>query len=204
MKYANTLLAVATIGFSATTASALTTFVTDPANSSDELTDQSGGGLTCWITDCSLDATLASSFASTSFDLEVGDSQTFDFITFSGDGTTGFSDRDFSISATLAFDPPGASGSSTGNGGGFLFLGYITGGSLYWDEAMPMTITAANGSVFELSFDQGDGILLEGNPDYTLSATVTLLSEVPLPAGGLLLGTALAGFGIVGARRRRK
>lgn len=213
MQMFKTTLAAAVMGLAvAAPAAALTTFTVD-AGSFVTLTDQSSGGNVCGVTDCGVTATLAAGLVGYSFALEEGESHTFDFIRFEGEGTTGTfippifafpNDRNFSISAGLAFDPPVASGGSDGNGGAHLLGGWITAGNLSWDEPMPMEITADDGTVFGLSFQQGSSWLIDGDSGFTLSATVELVSEVsavPLPAGALLMGTALAGFGF--ARRRK-
>ena len=158
------------------------------------LTDQSGGGLACVISSCGLEVSLSG--ASTEFTLGEGASETFDFLhwTSASDyGSTGFPARDFTVSATLAFAPPVSSGSSSGIGTVRFLLGYIIAGSLTWDS-IPQ-ITAANGSIYDLSFQGGSGWLLDHDADYTSSATVSLVSAVPLPAAAPML---LAGMGVIG------
>ena len=171
-------------------------FVVDWDNSSVELNDQSGGGLACLFSSCGVSVDLTG--APTSFTLSEGSSNTFDFLRWEGDGTA-IIGREFSVTAKLAFDPPVSSGSSDGSGRAYIFKGSIFGGALTWDD-IP-TITAANGSVFDLSFQGGASWLIDGDKGYTSSATVSLISAVPLPASSLML---LAGVGGLAAMRRRQ
>lgn len=179
-------------------------FAVDLANSSVEITDQSGGGILCSWTNCGISATLAPGLGSTAFTLDedVGvTSSTFDFIRFEGDGTT-FSGRDFSIQATLALDPPGSTTSSGGSGAGFLLFGSIIGGILTWDN-VPQLISLSDGPEYIVDFEHGARLLFDGDAGYTSTASVQLISTAPLGAGALFLGTALAGLGVARAARRR-
>lgn len=180
-------------------------FATDAGASSVTLTDQSGGGILCQWTDCSLSASLASSFAGTSFTLDTDPSEgptsyTFDFIRLEGDGTT-LSGRDFTIEAALTMDPPGSTASSGGSGSGFILFGSVIGGILTWDN-MPQFFSLNDGTQYSVSFEQGASLLFDGDAGHTLSATVELVSSMPLGSGVLFLGTALVGFGA--ARTVRK
>lgn len=187
-------------------ASAATTqgFAVDWANSSVTLTDQSGGGLACYFSSCGLGVSLTN--GPTSFTLAEGGSETFDFLRWTSTsdwGTTGYGNpRSFEVSATLAFSNPVSSGSSDGTGGAYMLLGYIIGGTLTWDS-IPQ-ITAGNGSVYDLSFGGGSGWLLEGDAGYTSSATVSLVSAVPLPAAAPMLLAGMGVLGFVGRRRKKK
>lgn len=184
-------------------------FVVDWGNSSVTLTDQSSGGNICSATDCSVSVDLWG--APTAFSLGEGESETFDFLRWTGTGTTGNcvwifcwpDDRDFEVSATLAFSDPTSAGSSSGSGGAHLLLGFITAGNLSWTPSN-QEIVASNGAVYDLSFEGGAGWLLDGDAGYTSSATVKLISApapVPLPAAGLLLVGVLGGLGLIGRRK---
>ncbi len=191
------------VATSGTVMAATQDFVVDWANSSVMLTEQNSGGINCYFSNCGVSVALSG--ASTSFTLGEGDSQTFDFLRWNGTGTTGSilwpDDRNFEVTATLAFAPPVASGSSTGSGGAHIFAGFITAGTLNWDNS-PQLLTGANGSVFSLSFEGGSSWLLDGDAGYTSKASVHLVSAVPLPAAAPLLIFGLGAIGV--ARRRRK
>ena len=127
--YKSVIIAAA-IALGATSAQAIT-FTVDAANSSVQLTE-TGSGFLCGLTNCGVSADLAAGLGGTTFDLDnAGDSSTFDFLTFTGDG---FGLTTFDITATLSFDPPNISTTSGGSGGALLFFGSIVGGVLEWDE----------------------------------------------------------------------
>ena len=175
-----------------------TTFTVDAANSSVTLT-QTGTGFFCSLTNCGVEAQLASGLAGTSFDLSnVGDSNTFDFLTFTGSGTGG---AIYDITATLAFDPPSFSVTGGGSGGVAVFGGYIAAGALFWTD-MPTTVVLADGSEVRVDYQGGIGFLL--GTSTTTSASLTLESlpaAVPLPASGVLM---MAGIGGLFAMRRKR
>lgn len=176
-------------------------FTFDVDNSSVTITDQSGGGLTCFFTSCGVEAALAPGFGSPpTFALEEGQSNTFDFIEFTAGGST-FVGRSFEISATLAFSSPAsATTTSDGSGRSFFIAGTITGGVLSWDD-VPAFITLADGNEISIDFQDGLTILPLANSIIT-TATVEALSvtAVPLPAAFWLL---ISGLGLIGLFDRR-
>ena len=94
-------------------------FSLDAANSSVTLTDPSGGGIASRISSCGVEVALAGSLGG-SVSLAPGEDETFDFLEVTADGTTGFRDRRFDITATLAFTQPEViDTTSTGQGRGF-------------------------------------------------------------------------------------
>ena len=183
--------------FSAPVAQA-TTFTVDAANSSVSLTDTASGFI-CNLTNCGVQAHLAAGLAGVSFDLSsVGDSNVFDFLTFTGSGTVAAS---YSIAATLAFDPPSFSATNTGSGGVLVLGGHIVAGALFWDS-VPTAVTLADGSQVAVNFFGGLGLFLGNSTTTNASLTLeTLPASVPLPASGILL---LAGIGGLAALRRRR
>jgi hypothetical protein len=169
-------------------------FVIDREASSVTLNDTGGR---CVLSRCGVSAVLDS-------DLNTGDTYTigngttsvFDFLTFTGRGTG--TDR-FSIQAVLAFSSPLVSVTGSGNGAALLLVGNILSGVLTWTSVTPLNFTLPNGSEVAFNFQGGSGLFL-GHSE-TSTASITGISIVPLPAGGLLLFSALAG---IAALRRRK
>ncbi|MHC0055470.1 VPLPA-CTERM sorting domain-containing protein [Actibacterium sp. D379-3] len=181
------------IGIAATNADASTVdFTVDASASSIVITD---GTDYCTAGDCvSTEIAFSNDF---SFSLAEGESNEFDFITWTGEGS-GFGT--YTVEATLAFSAPS---SFTVDGSGVVGLatisGNIIGGHLVWTN-LPTTLVLSDGSVIGLDFQDGMGLL--GGSSITTTATVMLISAVPLPAGGLLLLGALGGLGAVRRRKR--
>lgn len=208
-KSALALLAAGALSLGMTPASASTVDMTfDTLNSSVQITDQSGGGIVCYVTNCGIEATLSGSFGTpSSFSLAEGDTFSFDFIDFTFDGSTGVFPRQFDITATLAFSDPSFSATGTGTGGAWVVGGSINldagAGWLTWNN-MPSTLTLADGTEFSIDFEDGATLFL-GQP-VTVGASVTAVSvaAVPLPASALVLVTGLGAIPLVGRRRRRK
>ncbi len=191
------MIIAAAIALGATSAQAIT-FTVDAANSSVQLTE-TGSGIFCGLTNCGVSADLAVGLGGTTFDLDnPGDSSTFDFLTFTGDG---FGLTTFDITATLAFDPPNISTTSGGSGGALLFFGSIVGGVLEWDE-VPAVVVLGDGSEVSVDFEGGFGLFLGNTVTTSASVTLDKVSAVPLPASALMLLLGLGG--LAGVSRFRK
>jgi len=161
------------------------TFAVDMSNTSVDVTNYVEYGFTTFS------ASLDSGLSGVSFDLvNPGDSVTFDFIDLNIGGILGVGSA--TLEATLAFDPPGGMGSSSGDG--FYIKGlFVTGGGITWDPIAPIY---ANGVTYEISFSDLSGLTIS---DPTVTATVTMISEVPEAATWALM---IAGFGLVGTAMR--
>lgn len=182
----------------ASSASAYVDFQINAAGSSVTITDQSGGGHVCTFTRCGIEASIASGLP-TSFTLDHGGSTSFDFLTFTADGTTNWMGRNFGIAATLSFDTPvEATTTSSGHGTGFFISGFITGGSLSWDD-VPVTVALSDGTEVTVNFLGGVSIL-PLTTALTTGASVAV-SPIPLPATLPLLLVAAGGLAV--ALRRR-
>ncbi len=151
--------------------------------------------------DC-ISESLADGLIGTTFELNnVGDSETFDFLTFTGNGT-GFYEN-YTASATLAFEAPTIDASSGGTAGVVGVIGgFIGAGALRWED-VPVDVAFGHTGIVTIDFQDGRAIL--PGSSITTTATVTLkqadISPVPLPATGLLL---LGGMGGLVAMRRKK
>lgn len=193
------LLAAAVLSLGASSAHAVT-FTVDAANSSVSLTE-TFSGLLCDATNCGVTAELSAGLGGTTFDLNnPGDSNSFDFLKFTGTGSGLVS---YDVTATLAFSPPELSVTSGGSGGAFLIFGSIIGAALTWNN-VPAVAVLADGTELNIDFEDGIGLFL-GN-SVTTSASVRLdevaPSPVPLPASALMLLLGLGG--LAGASRFKK
>lgn len=181
----------------ATSAQAIT-FKVDELNSSVTLTN-TATGFVCGLTGCGVSAELATGLGDTTFDLNnAGESNTFDFLTFSGTGT-GVAVYD--IVATLAFSPPTLSVTSGGSGGAILFFGSIVGAVLTWDE-VPALIVLDDGNEVSVDFQGGLGLFLGHSVTTSASVTLEKVAPVPLPASALMLLLGLGG--LAGVSRFKK
>ncbi len=145
-----------------------------------------------------------------SVDLEVGDSTDVDlFLIYTTETTVNLDDlAPQPISVAFAFTSPSAMGTLGGTTvGEKSFLGFFQNGTVSFDA--PLVIDFGTGGQISIALNDADynsGIfwgLDEGIDEAAMiTATITYVSaSVPLPAGGLLLVTALGG---AAALRRRK
>lgn len=175
----------------------------NPGDSGVETSSSFGLSFCAINPDSCLTATLAPGLDGRTFDLNnVGDSATFDFLTFTvgDDFNAGLLDT-YDVSAQLAFSSPSTSVLDTGGALTFLNLGsFFLVGDLAWDSS-PITTGFGNGGLIEVSFQQGTGLLRQ--LPVTTTATVELVRPevVPLPAAGWLL---IAGIGGLAALKRRQ
>jgi hypothetical protein len=199
------LAVVAAIALAPQAQAATIDFVVDRAASSVQLISQSGGGRLCTATNCGVSVELASGLDSgDTYTIGTGVTETFDFLTFSGTGTTGLTPRGFMVKAVLAFSSPSISVTGMATGSAFLLAGRIIGGNLTWDSITPQNVVLPDGSEVAFNFGGGQGIFLSER--VTTSASVEGLNivqpaPVPVPAAGLLLAGALGGLAL--ARRRK-
>jgi hypothetical protein len=191
--------------------SATLDFQIDPILTVVEITNQSGGGLACTFTSCGISAQIAPGLPTAGFQLGVGQTNSFDFITWTADGSTGFSARQFNVTATLAFNLPlGTSVSSGGNGAAFFISGIFTGGVLNWNN-VPTSVALTDGSVISINFEDGLTILpLVGAITTHATVTVDFIAPqnapvpTPLPLAAPLFGAGLGVLGFMSWRRKRR
>lgn len=169
----------------------LTTFETDETTSAVTLSNVDNLSLG------SPSATLSDDFDHF-FQLAPGDSHTFDF--FSLYLPIGFGSAD--VTATLGFQQPdNVTGTGSGSGS-WWSLGFISGGSLTW-STQPGSITAGDGSVFDVMLPNLEGIQLGKHTNVTATVTSRSAAAVPEPTALALLGLGLVGVGAASRRRRR-
>ncbi|MCB6177055.1 VPLPA-CTERM sorting domain-containing protein [Rhodobacter sp. Har01] len=160
------------------------------------------------FSDPGLEVSASPMSGSGSFDLDVGESLTFDlFDIWTNEESVNWDDMvPNSINVAFTMTQPVASGTATGTtvGQGFVWQW----GSVNWGA--PLQIAFGNGGLLQIAlsdetFNLGWFGLNEGpKKGATVQATATYVSApapVPLPAGGLLLLGAMGAFAVV---RRRK
>ena len=153
----------------------------------------------CLFGDCVATVALSSSLGGT-YTVAEGATETFDFLTFDTAGGLGIGTYD--IVATLAFsDPIEATTTVSGtNTAVTVVAGSLVAGVLTWDSA-PATITLTDGSIVTVGFDDASNAL---QPGYNTTATIGVVSAVPVPFAGAALAGGLGLLPIVARRRRRK
>lgn len=146
------------------------------------------------------------------FDLDVGDSVTFDlFDIWTEEDAINFDDlfsQDIFVAFNFTAPPPPFAGTVTGDSG--LFFGFLTaGGEVEWDGTETVNFGPNADGVLELSlsdetFNVGLFGLNSGQANgATVQLTATYVSEpspIPLPAAGWML---LLGVGGMAAVRRK-
>lgn len=210
---------ICALGISGAVQAATLDFEIDYGASFVDLTAQSGGGHTCKYTHCAVTATLSDELDGLAFSLGKWERKTFKLFTLTASGSTGWrwwEDRDFEISAQLAFKTPDAVVSADGDGGLLFKHGWIRGGNLDWDRGDRYHyFSMPDGSRFAVWIDEGHISVPKwshGIHEVSIYATVLAkhvphpitppdnVTPVPLPASGLLL---LVGVGGLAVMRRR-
>ena len=152
---------------------------------------------------CSVSTTLNPTLDSVVFNLNAGESNTFNFFRIS---VGGFGGTTVNVSATLAFDIP-AGVSVPGDGDGFFVTvgGLISAGGLTWTD-VPEVVTLGDGSSFSVDFSDIAAFGFGNSAQVT--ATITALTGPSVPGGSVPEPTMLSlmAFGMlaVAALRRQR
>ncbi len=183
----------------ATPASAATLFSFDAANSYVNVTSNP---TSCFLLgSCPLTSSLVTPLSS--FSLDVGQSQTFDFAQFVVGPGLGIGSA--VISAQLAFLTPNSAPASSGAAASYfriggLFTPGILGGSLTWDNPTQQLV-AADGTKFTVSFGSVAGAQFGGTTRAPVTVTLDSVAAIPEPATWAMM---LLGFGLIGYSLRAR
>lgn len=192
------LLLAATAAISASPATAAVTFQFDPATS---FVNVDANPTICFLGGCEVSAT--SLVTSQSFQLDVGQSATFDFARYVIG--RGFGVGSASLAAQLGFLLPSVTSASTNGAatyvraGGF-FSGGAIAGDLAWSNPIQQ-LTAADGSKFRVAFGGLTGAQFGSSAVSNVTVTLDSVGAVPEPATWAMM---LMGFSAVGYFMRRR
>lgn len=164
-----------------------------------------------FVSDCDAVVNRAPSLdGNPTINVTMGGTTTFDFLRFTPGQLDPFLPDTFDITATLSFLSPAASFTGTGGGSGFTtgagfsppftFFGRFTNGVVQWTSIASQSLPV--GLVTVAFVDTPAGVFGDGETGPRSVLTQASISVVPLPAGVLLLGTAL--LGLFGLSRCRK
>ncbi len=145
----------------------------------------------------SIGTALSPGLGSSSFSLAPGQSREFDFFTVSLSGCRIICGGKATIDATLDMATPDVSAGGSALGKAISLGGWITAGTLVWNK-QPGTFHTDMAD-FSVLFSDLHGMAFGST--YAVTATVTHLSPIPIPATGWLFGSIL--LGLVGAARLR-
>ncbi len=145
----------------------------------------------------SISTLLDSGLRGTSFSLAPGQSRELDFFDITPSGCRIFCAGSATIDATLDLAAPPVAADGSGRGGLASVGAWITAGSLHWNRQPGIFNTAAGD--FSVLFKNLHGLAFGST--YAVTATVTHLSAIPIPATAWLFGSVL--LGLVGAARLR-
>lgn len=154
----------------------------------------------CKNTSCSVSGSVVPGFGGMSSLSAVGDSETMDFLSFSGQGTGRVR---FGIEASFSVNGEEVVG--TGIGSVRMRKDKIKFARFAWDN-LPATISTG-GYEFSLAMQEGTRRIFGGTAP--VSATLTVdsapgVSAVPLPASGAALALGMVGFAAYRRGQKRK